>query len=83
MEIEEITTTVTGFFHAHPLLCALALAAVAFIMYKNPKESFKFLAFLGILAIAGYFVLQLGSTTSTGVSSKEEMIHKTKEALGE
>jgi hypothetical protein len=33
------------------------------------------------MAIAGYFILQLGSSADTGVNAKKELTHKTKKSL--
>lgn len=83
MEFEQIAAFVTDFFQAHQLISIAALVVVAYFLYSSPKETFKFLAFVVIMAIAGYFILQLGSSTDTGVSSKEELTTKTKKALGD
>ena len=84
MDFNQIAANVTDFFQTHLLISIAALVVVvAYFFYRSPKETFKFLVFVALLAIAGYFVLQLGSSTDTGVSSKEELSHKTKKALGE
>lgn len=83
MEFAQITANVTNFFQAHLLISIAVLAVVAYFFYQSPKETFKFLVVVVILAIAGYFILQLGSSTDTGMSAKEELSHKTKKALGD
>lgn len=83
MELAQITANVTDFFQAHLLISIAALLVVAYFFYQSPKEAFKFLMVVVILAIAGYFILQLGSSTDTGMSAKEELSHKTKKALGD
>ncbi len=83
MEFDQIVAKATEFFQAHLLISVVALIVVAYFFYQSPKESFKVLVFLAILAVAGYFVLQLSSSTDTGVSTKEELANKTKKALGE
>ena len=83
MEFAQITANVTAFFQAHLLLSIAALAVVVYFFYQSPKETFKFLVVVVMLAIAGYFILQLGSSTDTGISAKEELSHKTKKALGD
>lgn len=83
MEFEQIVVTIVDFFQDHLLLSLAVLVVLAYFFYRDPKETFKFLAFLGVMALAGYFILQLGSTTSTGMNAKEELAHKTKKALGE
>lgn len=83
MEYEQIVAFVTDFIQANQLISIAALVVVVYFFYSSPKETFKFLAFLVIMAIAGYFILQLGSSTETGVSSKEELANKTKKALGD
>lgn len=83
MELNQIAEYVVVFFQTHLLISIAALAVVAYFIYQSPKESFKFLVFVAILAIACYFILQLGRSTTTGVSAKEELSHKTKKALDE
>lgn len=83
MEFDQIIANVTDFFQAHLLISIIALVVVVYLFYQNPKESFKFLVFVVILGVAGYFILQLGSSTNTGVSTKEELSNKTKKALGD
>jgi hypothetical protein len=81
MEFDQIAVNVTDFFQTHQLISILALVVVVCLFFQSPKESFKFLVFLTIVAIAGYFVLQLSSPADTGVSTKKELVHKTKKAL--
>ena len=83
MEFIQIAANVTDFFKTHLLISIAALLVVVYFFYQSPKESFKFLVFVAILSIAGYFILQLGSATDTGVSVKKEMINKSQKALGE
>lgn len=84
MEFDQIAANVTGFIQSHLLISIATLGAVVvYFFYRSPKETFKFLVFVALLAIAGYFILHLGSSTETGVSGKEELTHKTKKALGE
>lgn len=81
--MEQIVANVTDFYQAHQLISVAALIIIVGLFYQSPKESFKFLVFLVILVIAGYFVLQLGSSADTSVSAKEELSNKTKKAFGE
>jgi len=83
MAFDQITVNVTDFFQTHQLISIVALVVVVCLFYQSPKESFKFLVFLAIMAIAGYFILQLGSSADTGVNAKKELTHKTKKALGD
>jgi hypothetical protein len=83
MDTAQITAQVTDFIHNYPLISIAALAAVVYFVYKSPKESFKVLVIVVILGITGYLVLQLGSSTETGMGEKKEMINKSKKALDE
>ncbi|MDD2539889.1 MAG: hypothetical protein PHH28_02450 [Desulfuromonadaceae bacterium] len=83
MEISQVTANVTNFFQTHQLISIAALVVALFFFYQSPKESFKFVVFLAIMAIVGYFVLQLGSVTDSGMSAIGESTHKTKKALGD
>jgi hypothetical protein len=83
MDFAQIVDNVTGFLQSHLLISIAALAVVVYFFFTNPKESFKILLIVAILAVAGYLVMQLGSSTESGVSEKKEMIYKTKNAIGE
>jgi len=83
MELDQIMTRLSDFFHDYPLLAGAVVVGLLYSLYRSPKETFKFLAVLAVLAVAGYFVLQFTSTTSTSVSGKDALIHKTERALGE
>ncbi|MBW4057113.1 MAG: hypothetical protein HIU83_17330 [Proteobacteria bacterium] len=83
MKFDQVTAIITDFFQTHQLISIAALVVVLFFFYQNPKESFKFVLFLAIMAIVGYFVLQLGSVTGSGMSAIGESTHKTKKALGD
>lgn len=83
MESDQIIASITAFIQAHQLISIAALIVAACFFYRNPKESFKLLAVAAILAIASYFIMQLGSSTDTGVSTKQELSNKTKKAVGE
>ncbi len=83
MEFAQIAAHVTDFLQNHLLISTAALVVVVYFFYRSPKESFKILVIVAILVIAGYFLLQLGSSTETGVSEEKEMINKTKKSLDE
>jgi ABC-type nitrate/sulfonate/bicarbonate transport system permease component len=83
MELDQITAIVTNFFQAHQLISIVALAVLAYFLYQSPKETCKFLMVVAVLAVAGYFIVQLGSSSDTGVSAKQELSQKTKKALGD
>lgn len=83
MEFEQIVVNVVDFFQDHLLISLALLVVLAYFFYQEPKETFKFLVFLGIMAIAGCFILQLGNSTDTGINAKKELSNKTKKALGE
>lgn len=84
MDFVQMAANVKDFLHTHLLLSVAALAiVVAFLFYKNPKETFKLLVFMAILGTIGYFIVQIGTSADSGVSGKDEMANKTKKALGE
>lgn len=83
MDFNQVTANVTIFFQTHQLISIAAFVVVLIFFYQSPKESFKFVVFLAIMAIIGYFVLQLGSVTGSGMSAIGESTHKTKKALGD
>lgn len=83
MQFDQITAFVTDFYQAHQLLTIIILVTAVCFLYQSPKETFKFLLLLAILAIAVYFVVQFGSSTDNGVKAKEELTNKSKKAIGE
>lgn len=60
-----------------------ALAVVLYFFYQNPRETFRFLAVVVAMAGTANFIMQLGSSTDTGMSAKKAMSTKTKKALGD
>jgi hypothetical protein len=79
----EFVGKATDFFQDHQLISVVALVVLLYFLYQSPKETFKFLLVITLMAVAGYFVLQLGDSTDPGVSTKKELSHKTTKALGE
>lgn len=76
----EFITTITEFYHNNQLISIIALVVLAIFLYQTPKETFKFLVLVAILAVAGYFILHLGSSSDVGVNAKKELSQKTKKA---
>jgi hypothetical protein len=84
MEFVQIAATITDYLKSHLLISIAALVAViAYSFSKRPEKTFKFLVFIGIMAIIVYGILQLGSSTDSGVSAKEELTQKTRKAINE
>ena len=83
MDLAQIADQATDFLQSHLLISIAALAVVVYFSYRNPKEAFKILVIVAILAVAGYLMIQLGSSTESGVREKKEMINKTRKAIDE
>ncbi len=57
--------------------------AVVALFYFKTKEMFKLVAFCFFMAIVFYLITLLAGTLNTGAKQKDQMIYKSKEALGE
>ena len=51
--------------------------------YYKPKQMFKLVLLGLVIAVVLYGLSLFSGTVSTGAKQKDQMIHKTKEALGE
>jgi Ca2+/Na+ antiporter len=71
--INEIVGSISSFARSNSLVFFVALAVLAFLIYRRPKF-FLTLIFLGLL-LAGvvYLILQ---TAASGVAKKQRLIHR-------
>ena len=83
MDVARITADLTNLIHNHQLICIAALAVVIFYCYRNPKSAFKLLALIAVLVIAGYFLVQLGESTDSGLKGEKELTNKSHNAIEE
>jgi hypothetical protein len=76
MEIEQLLSWASGFYHSQPLLVLGIAAAAAVVTVLRPKQTAKTLGTLALLAVAAYVVYMIGEALLTGVEEKNRMIHK-------
>lgn len=81
MNIDNLLETLLGIFHQYSLLVTFVGVIVLFIVYKNPKASFKFGIFLLFMAAAFYAVSLFSNVFETGSRNKDQMINKTRKLV--
>jgi len=81
MDIDTLIRTITNFAYGNrELVIALGVAAAVYTLLR-PKQALKLYAVIAILLVALYFILQLWQSLSTGMKSKDTMIHGTERSL--
>lgn len=82
MFLEHLQTTI-ALLKNNPVVAIIIAAIVLFLLYTRPKQMFKIfglcLVFFAFLYVAGL----LFGTLESGSKQKDEMIHKTRQAIGE
>lgn len=81
--LETVKNYLVGFFQQYPVVVVIIVLVLLFIAYKNPKESFKFVIFLVIMACALYAVVLLSEAVGIGKSNKDQGINKTRKMIEE
>ncbi len=71
--INELTGVVSEFARSNPLIFFVVLAVVALLIYRKPLF---FLAIFGLGLILAFVVYLIMDMASSGVSKKQQMIHK-------
>lgn len=82
MFAEQLQNTI-HFLQTNPLIAAVVGIVLLALFYFKTKEMFKLTAFCFFIAVVFYFITLFTGTVSTGTKQKDQMIYKTKEALGE
>ncbi len=80
---EEQLQNVLVFLQANPIIAVILGSVVVTLFYSKPKEMFKLLVFCIFIAVVFYFLTLFAGTVDTGAKQSDQMIHKTKDALGE
>ncbi len=83
MDVARITADLTHLIQTHQLISIAALVLVIFYCYRNPKNAFKLLVLTVMLVIAGYLLVQLGTSADTGLKGGKELTTKTQKAIDE
>jgi RsiW-degrading membrane proteinase PrsW (M82 family) len=77
MDFDNLVNQVSNFYQQYTIVVVVLAVGLLIMIYRNPKESFKFLVFLLFLGAVIYAIGLFGDTVTTGVGSKQQMIHKT------
>jgi len=80
MTVAPLFNQALNFYQQYPLLVVGLAVILLFLIYRNPKESFKFMLFLLVMAAVIYAIGMFGETVNLGADSKQQMIHKTEQA---
>lgn len=80
---EEQLQNIYIFFQTNPIIAASAGVLVIVLFYFKPKAMFKLVGFCLFIVVVFYCLTLLAGTVGSGTAKKDQMMHKTKEALGE
>ena len=83
MDVTKLWTSVTAYCTSYPLIAIVIGILLVLYAWREPKEAFKIAMVLVALGLTFYLLSLFGQTTSTGIQEKDEMIYKTKRALGD
>ena len=76
MNLDNIFRIVSNFYYTHTYVAIGILAALAILTLWKPKKVLKTVFFI-ILGIAAAYILYLvGSAVWSGITGKEQMLHK-------
>ena len=81
--LEEQLQNLIFFLQAKPIIAAAIGAVILILFYLIPKGMFKIAAFCLFIVIVFYFIGLFSGAVNTGSKQKDQMIYKTREALGE
>lgn len=79
----ELLQNATAFLRANPVIATLIAVAMAALFYWKTKETLKMVAFVLFILVVFYFITLFAGTVRTGSNQKDQMIYKSREALGE
>ena len=81
--LEELLQSALAFLQTNPIIAAVIGVIVVALFYFKPKAMFKLVAFCLFLAVVFYCITLFAGAVGSGSKHKDQMIYKTKEALGE
>jgi len=67
----------------NPMIGLGVAVIVAALFYFRPKDMFRLLGFCLFLLAAFYVMTLLVSTVGSGSKQKDQMVHKTRQAIGD
>ena len=80
---EEHLQSTIALVQSNPVIGIGVAVVVLALFYFRPKDMFKLLGFCLVLVIGFYLMTLLVATVGSGSKKKDEMTHKTIEAIGE
>ncbi len=81
--VEEQLQNMLAFFQTNPIIAVAFGGVVVALFYFKPKGMFKLVVFCFFIVVAFYFINLLAGTVTSGSKSKDQMIYKSREVLGE
>jgi len=79
MQIKEYLFSGIEWLKSEPIIAIVILGVVAVLFYFKTKAMFKLVAVILVAAFLIYLLTLLGGITSSGLSHKNDMIHKSEE----
>lgn len=80
---EEHLQNTIALVQGNPVIGIGVAVVVLALLYFRPKDMFKLLGFCLLLIVGFYLMTILVETVGSGSKQKDDMIHKTREAIGE
>ena len=80
MDLDSLLAALHQFYQTYTIVVVVLAIGLLIWVYRNPKESFKFLLFLLFMAAALYAIGLFTDTVNIGAGSKQQMIHNSEPA---
>ena len=80
---EEHLQNTIALVQGNPVIGIGVAVVILALFYFRSKDMFKLLGFCLLLVVGVYLMTILVETVGSGSKQKDEMIHKTREAIGE
>ena len=76
MDVDRIFVWAGNFYHAHPYWAIGIVVGFVIIAFLRPKQVFKSLLILILVAAAAYIFYLIGKAVLAGIAGKHQMINK-------
>jgi len=76
MDLDSLFDWAAHFYAAHPYWAIGIAAALALLIFLRPKQVFKTLFILLLVAVAAYVLYLIGQAVLAGIAGKQQMINK-------
>ena len=81
--LEEHLQNTLALMQNNPVIGIGVAVVILALFYFRPKDMFRLLGFCLVVVVGFYLVTLLVETVGSGSKQKDQMIHKTRDAIGE